>query len=70
MFADIMWMLGALAASRYLHNCMLARILRAPQSFFDLTPIGRLLSRFSDDLDEVDDDVPTLIEVVYCWMEV
>lgn len=34
-------------ASTKLHDSLLARVLRAPLSFFDTTPVGRIVSRFS-----------------------
>lgn len=42
------------AASESLHSGLLNSILGAPQSFFDTTPIGRILSRFSKDIYSVD----------------
>uniref|UniRef100_A0A1I8HXE8 ABC transmembrane type-1 domain-containing protein n=1 Tax=Macrostomum lignano TaxID=282301 RepID=A0A1I8HXE8_9PLAT len=41
-------------SSRRLHARMLARIVRAPMSFFDVTPAGRVLNRFSRDVEVVD----------------
>jgi ABC-type multidrug transport system fused ATPase/permease subunit len=45
-------------ASRYLHNRMFSRVLRAPIAFFDSTPIGRLLARFSKDMNLCDTLLP------------
>jgi ATP-binding cassette, subfamily C (CFTR/MRP), member 1 len=41
-------------ASETLHRKLLDSILRAPQSFFDTTPLGRIISRFSKDLYSID----------------
>nr|CAG8556518.1 4134_t:CDS:10 [Entrophospora candida] len=48
---------GAVAAKR-LHNSALKRILRAPTKFFDTTPLGRIINRFSKDMDTVDSILP------------
>ncbi|XP_056002528.1 multidrug resistance-associated protein 1-like isoform X2 [Ostrea edulis] len=45
-------------ASGSLHSSMLFRILRSPISFFDTTPIGRIMNRFSSDIGILDDRVP------------
>jgi len=44
-----------LRASKRIYNDVLARILRAPMSFFDTTPIGRITNRFSKDMYTVDE---------------
>jgi len=41
-------------ASEVLHKNLLGSILNAPQSFFDTTPLGRILSRFSKDIYSID----------------
>jgi len=45
---------GGLRASNFLHTGMLERIMRAPMSFFDTIPIGRIVNRFSKDVDVCD----------------
>lgn len=46
-----------LRASALLHNWLLDNVLRAPSSFFDATPVGRVLNRFSADLSKVDNEL-------------
>ena len=41
-----------LEGSYKLHNDMLARVVRAPIAFFDRTPVGDIINRFSKDMDE------------------
>ncbi|XP_073110617.1 ABC transporter C family member 10 isoform X3 [Elaeis guineensis] len=47
-----------LQSSRSLFSQLLNSLFRAPTSFFDSTPLGRILSRVSSDLSIVDLDVP------------
>ena len=51
-------MVGTLKASSKLHFTMLTRILRSPMYFFDTTPLGRILNRFSKDVDIMDVTIP------------
>ncbi|KAG5356676.1 Metal resistance protein [Yarrowia sp. E02] len=46
--------IGSIRASRVVHEKMLKSVLRAPMSFFESTPIGRLTTRFSSDLSLID----------------
>uniref|UniRef100_A0A8C2ZRL1 ATP binding cassette subfamily C member 12 n=1 Tax=Cyclopterus lumpus TaxID=8103 RepID=A0A8C2ZRL1_CYCLU len=47
-----------LNASTKLHNTMFKKIFSSPMSFFDTTPTGRILNRFSKDQEEVDSVLP------------
>ena len=43
-----------LNAARKLHHKMLWRLLKAPVSFFDQTPVGRIVNRFTSDFNTID----------------
>ncbi|XP_037610524.1 canalicular multispecific organic anion transporter 2 isoform X1 [Sebastes umbrosus] len=54
-----------LRAAKLTHRNMLQGVLRAPQAFFESTPTGRLLNRFSKDVDAIDSYIPENIDI---WM--
>ncbi|KAJ2434182.1 hypothetical protein GGF42_009268, partial [Coemansia sp. RSA 2424] len=58
-----LWMRCTLSASRNTHRQMLYSIFRSPMSFFDSTPIGRILGLFSGDIAQVDDNMPTTADM-------
>uniref|UniRef100_T1K6F1 ABC-type glutathione-S-conjugate transporter n=2 Tax=Tetranychus urticae TaxID=32264 RepID=T1K6F1_TETUR len=43
-----------LKGARLIHEKMLHRMIRAPMSFYDTTPLGRILNRFTKDIDVAD----------------
>ncbi|KAG0223167.1 hypothetical protein BGW42_006079 [Actinomortierella wolfii] len=45
---------GGANAARVIHQEALQNIVRAPTSFFDTTPMGRIINRFSKDVDATD----------------
>ncbi|KAL5011003.1 hypothetical protein ScPMuIL_013308 [Solemya velum] len=53
-------------ASRSLHSQMLDTTLRSPMSFFDTTPMGRLVNRFSQDIQTVDTELSLTFQM---WMD-
>ena len=55
-FAIFLTMLGT-TASKVMMNRAVTRVLRAPMSFFDTTPLGRITNRFSKDVDIMDNNL-------------
>nr|XP_045012154.1 ATP-binding cassette sub-family C member 10 isoform X2 [Jaculus jaculus] len=55
---------GTLQAAASLHRRLLGRVLLAPVTFFDSTPTGRILNRFSSDVACVDDSLPFLLNIL------
>eukprot|EP00286_Rhodomonas_abbreviata_P021780 CAMPEP_0181302452 /NCGR_PEP_ID=MMETSP1101-20121128/8008_1 /TAXON_ID=46948 /ORGANISM="Rhodomonas abbreviata, Strain Caron Lab Isolate" /LENGTH=612 /DNA_ID=CAMNT_0023407911 /DNA_START=12 /DNA_END=1850 /DNA_ORIENTATION=- len=65
LFRDIGLMLIELRAASSMHNRMLQCIMTAPMSFFDATPVGRILNRFSNDQDSLDLALPRTLNQLY-----
>lgn len=55
---------GGLRAAVKVHDTLLKRIINAPVQFFDQTPGGRILNRFSSDLYTIDDSLPFILNIL------
>ncbi|XP_077538722.1 multidrug resistance-associated protein 1-like isoform X3 [Haemaphysalis longicornis] len=64
LLATLILALCGLNASGSLHDEALSRLVHAPMSFFDTTPLGRILNRFSKDLDQVDYQITIVMDSV------
>lgn len=66
-YAYLYW--GALGANKRLYSELLHRVFRSPLRFFDTTPLGRILNRFSKDFESVDSNIPNnLMAFVVQWV--
>ncbi|KAF9346348.1 hypothetical protein BGX26_002160, partial [Mortierella sp. AD094] len=52
---------GSLRASRSLYEELLVSVIHAPIRFFDTTPVGRIINRFSKDFEVIDGQLITLM---------
>ncbi|XP_055908743.1 probable multidrug resistance-associated protein lethal(2)03659 [Eupeodes corollae] len=60
----------AMKASIYLHNAMFEGVTRATMYFFNTNPSGRILNRFSKDMGQVDEILPSvMIDVVQIFLQ-
>ncbi|CCE63528.1 hypothetical protein TPHA_0F00410 [Tetrapisispora phaffii CBS 4417] len=50
----IMLLYCSIRGSKKLHDGMALSVMRSPMSFFETTPIGRIVNRFSSDLEAID----------------
>lgn len=57
----VLLLVCSIRASRKLHDSMAVAVLRSPMSFFETTPVGRIINRFSSDMNSVDDNVQYVI---------
>jgi ATP-binding cassette subfamily C (CFTR/MRP) protein 10 len=55
---------GGIEAARQLHRSLFNNLLKCSISFFDITPSGRILNRFSSDTWSVDDSLPFIMNIL------
>ncbi|CAK7266136.1 Transporter of the ATP-binding cassette (ABC) [Sporothrix epigloea] len=68
---DIWIFFGSLTASWKLHNRLMQSVSFARFKFFDVTPLGQMMNRFSKDLEAVDQEVaPVAISVMTCALAI
>ncbi|XP_011217042.2 multidrug resistance-associated protein 7 isoform X1 [Ailuropoda melanoleuca] len=60
----VLFAAGTLRAAATLHRRLLRRVLMAPVTFFDSTPTGRILNRFSSDVACADDSLPFTLNIL------
>lgn len=69
--AAIFLAMGSLKAAGRLHQLLLTNVLSSALNFFDTTPVGRIMNRFSKDIDAVDMKIPQIAEdMLICFFDV
>ncbi|XP_072320134.1 multidrug resistance-associated protein 1-like [Eucyclogobius newberryi] len=69
MFATTMAIsLGGISASRHLHADLLQNVLHSPMAFFESTPSGSLLNRFSKEIDSIDCMIPDGVKMMLGYL--
>ncbi|HRO66779.1 MAG TPA: ATP-binding cassette domain-containing protein, partial [Pseudobdellovibrionaceae bacterium] len=73
---SLWWLERGIDAGKLMQERMLSSLLKAPLRFFDSTPVGRILQRFSRDVESVDiylqrsfsEAIHIFIEVILCLL--
>ncbi|XP_068425589.1 multidrug resistance-associated protein 1-like [Clinocottus analis] len=60
--------LGGIVASRRLHADLLHSVMHSPMSFFEATPSGNLLNRFSKEIDAIDCMIPDGLKMMLAYL--
>ncbi|XP_033840126.1 ATP-binding cassette sub-family C member 3 isoform X2 [Periophthalmus magnuspinnatus] len=61
MISSLTLYMGNIGAARKLHLNLVNNKLHTPQSFYDTTPIGRIINRFSKDVYVIDEALPATV---------
>lgn len=61
----LLWIFCSIEASRKLHDRMAFAIFRSPMNFFEITPVGRILNRFSSDIYRVDEVIARTFNMLF-----
>ncbi|KAK4981421.1 hypothetical protein LTR28_003121, partial [Elasticomyces elasticus] len=62
---------GSIAASKRIHRRLIDSVVHAQFRFFDSTPLGQLMNRFSKDIEQVDQEIaPVAVGVVHCMASI
>ncbi|XP_069116792.1 ATP-binding cassette sub-family C member 10-like isoform X1 [Argopecten irradians] len=61
---EILFAYSGMNIAKTMHMSLLNTMLKAPMSFYDVTPVGRILNRFSSDMGTIDDSISHMVMVV------
>ena len=59
-----------LKGARYLHDKLLNSIMKSTLHFFESTPIGRIINRFSKDIESTETAIPDSFKIcIFCFQQ-
>ncbi|KAL5967895.1 Multidrug resistance-associated protein 7 [Taenia solium] len=64
MLRAVLFAFAGLQAAATIHQYMLDAVLQGEMHFFESTPLGRILNRFSSDVGTIDDSLPFLLNIL------
>lgn len=64
LFRAFLFAFGGLAAAKKMHDKLLTTVVLAKTYFFDTTPVGRIINRFSSDVYTIDDSLPFILNIL------
>ncbi|XP_044256061.1 ATP-binding cassette sub-family C member 10 [Tribolium madens] len=64
LFRAFLFAYGGVVAASKIHKLLLRSVLKGKTTFFDISPIGRILNRFSSDTYTVDDSLPFIVNIL------
>ncbi|GLV33119.1 uncharacterized protein CBL_10466 [Carabus blaptoides fortunei] len=65
LFRAFLFAYGGITAAGKIHKTLLKSIMNAKVLFFDISPLGRILNRFSSDTYTIDDSLPFIMNILF-----
>lgn len=63
LFRAFLFAYGGVMAATKIHKILLRSVIKGKSTFFDITPTGRILNRFSNDIYTIDDSLPFILNI-------
>lgn len=64
LFRSFIFAYAGIKAARIIHENLLKNVFETKLQFFDVTPLGRILNRFSSDTYTIDDSLPFILNIL------
>lgn len=68
LFRAFLFAYGGIVAATIVHKLLLKNIIKSKMTFFEITPLGRILNRFSSDTYTIDDSLPFILNILFAQL--